>query len=223
MITISEGAEVVFDGPGIDADLGNADAGQFGIVGLRDAKITFKSGEFKAGWYGFSTNGNQENAPEVHLDGGRFISTTDYAVYLPSRGKTYISGDTYIDGYTGGIAVQNGEIYISGNPIITTAGAASQITATYSDGTSVLENLNASLNLNARYGNIVCRISGGKFIGGAGVAVAVGTAHNVDLKISGGAFSQPVDAAWLEEGYVCKTEANAEGLYEVVKADVAVG
>ena len=224
VIKLVEGAEVIFDGPGIDTVLADADAGQFGIAAFDNAKVTFKSGQFKAGWFAYAGNGNSGNATEVHIEGGRFISEYDYACYFPDAGKRYISGDAYIDGLTGAVAVNNGELYISGNPTITTKGAASAIQATYSDGTATMETENAALNLNAKYGDVICRISGGKFIGGSGVAIATGATHSIDLKISGGAFSQPItNSDWLEDGYVCKSEANSEGLYEVVKSDTAVG
>lgn len=218
VITITTGSDVTFDGPGIDSVLADANAGQFGIVALKDAKVTFNNGEFNGGWYAYSSNGTNGNAPDVTIHGGKFTSAYDYAIYKPDAGTLTIDGDAYIDGLVGAISVNAGSVYISGNPTITTQGANSPVTDTYSDGTSTMETMAAALNLNARYGDVVCRISGGKFFGGDGVTIATGATHNVDLKISGGAFSAPItNENWLEDGYVCSEEKNSDGLYEVVK------
>ena len=91
-------------------------------------------------------------------------------------------------------------------------------TADAGDGTGGLGN--AVMNLNARYGDINCEITGGTFIatGDDTILIATGTSHAVNLRITGGKFSSKPNSEWIPEGWLCTNEPDEEGLYEVYKA-----
>ena len=113
------------------------------------------------------------------------------------------------------MAANNGTIEINGGTFIVAGGGD---TGTWSDGTSGLAD--SCINLNARYGAVTCRITGGTFDATAEGAslFTIGTKNAVDLKISGGTFSENLNPVWLETGYVCVADNANPGFFKVVKA-----
>lgn len=216
-IAVKENGELTFDGSGIYAVVDNepVDNGQFGVKVMDNGKLTINDGDFKAGWYCVSGIGNATSADAlVTINGGSFISAVDYAIYHPDPGKFVINGGTFKGG-AGAIAVQNGILEINGGNFYVLGDGD---TGNWANGTSGLDNV--TLNLNAKYGDVVCRITGGTFHAEANetTMIHIGTQHNVDLKISGGKFTEKPDAAWIAEGFVCTEEPDADGFYEVVAA-----
>ena len=215
VVGITTGGEVTFNGGGVSAVVADdpVNKGQFGITVYGDGKLTVNDGEFKAGWYCISGNGSQTNMNSVtEINGGTFTSVADYAIYHPHAGSLIIN-DGYISGAAGAIAANNGYIEINGGTIAVLGGGD---TGDSSDGTGGLGN--AAINLNARYGDIVCRIYGGTFIADDdNIMIATGTAHNVDLQIFGGRFTSKPDASWLAEGCTCTDTPDAEGYYVVTQ------
>lgn len=215
VVRVTNDAEVTFNGSGVNAVMDDpVNKGQFGVCVYDAAKLTVNEGNFETGWYCVSGNGSTTGADAVTtINGGTLTSVADYAIYHPHPGKLVVNGGTIV-GSAGAIAANAGVIEITGGKLISTGGGD---TGDASDGTGGLGN--AVLNLNARYGDIKCIISGGTFItkGEDTILVAIGSAHAVDLKIIGGKFSSKPNAEWIPEGYAVTNEADAEGLYEVYK------
>ena len=185
--------------------------GQFGIGVYDDAKLTVNNGNFVTGWYCVSGNGTSKS-PEsiVEINGGTFTSITDYAIYHPQAGKLVINGGTFA-GAAGAIAVNNGEVLITGGKFTVRGGGD---TGNWSDGTSGLDNV--AINLNAKYGDVKCVITGGEFHATAAgtILISTGTAHTVDLKIMGGKFTSKPNDEWIAEGYMVSGEP-IDGFYVV--------
>ena len=214
VISVRDQGEVVFNGSGVDAVIEDdpVNKGQFGVCAYQDAKVTINAGEFRTGWYCVTGNGSSTSANSVTtINGGKLTSVADYAIYHPHAGKLVINGGI-IEGAAGAIAAQNGTIEINGGTIKAIGGGD---TGNASDGTGGLGN--AAINLNARYGDIVCRITGGTFIATAEdtIMINIGSAHNVDLQITGGKFTTKPKAEWVPEGYTIVDLP--DGLFEVVR------
>ena len=208
--------ELVFDGSGVDAVVEEdpVNKGQFGVVVDQSSKVTINAGDFRTGWYCVAGNGTTTAADSVvEINGGTLRSVTDYAIYHPQPGKLIINGGD-IAGAAGALAANNGDIEINGGKFAVLGGGD---TGTSGDGTSGLTDV--AVNLNAKYGDIKCRITGGEFHATAAgtIMIKTGTAHNVDLKISGGKFTAKPNDEWLEEGYLSTNEPDADGFYVVYK------
>ena len=217
IISVREGGELTFEGSGISAVIEEdpVNSGQFGVVVADDGKLTVNDGSFTAGWYCVSGIGNMTTADSVvTINGGEFTSVADYAIYHPDPGKLVINGGI-IKGAAGAVAANNGTIEINGGEFSVLGGGN---TGEWENGTSGLTDV--ALNLNARYGDIVCRITGGTFYATAAgtIMIKTGTAHNVDLQISGGRFTSRPNEEWIAEGYVCTDTQDAEGFYAVIPA-----
>jgi hypothetical protein len=186
---------------------------------MADGSIEFNDGEIEAGWYGLSGNGAKTNADsEFVVNGGKIVSTSDFAIYLPHPG-TVVINDGIVAGAAGGISANNGTIYIHGGTV-TSKGNGD--TGTWSDGTS--GQANAAINLNGRYGPVALYIDGGYITAENGAAIVIaGTKNPVTVKISGGFFSAPVEAEWCADGYIPTTEPNEDGYYTVVKEETVEG
>ena len=214
VIGVLAGGEIVFNGSGVSAVIAEdtANKGQFGVCVYGDGKVTVNNGEFEAGWYCISGNGSTTNADSViEINDGTFTSVADYAIYHPQAGKLIINGGT-ISGASGALAANNGVIEINGGDFSVLGGGA---TGNWGDGTSGLGDV--AINLNAKYGDITCRITGGTFHATAAgtIMIQTGTTHTVDLKISGGKFSSKPEDAWIADGYVCSRKPDADGYYTV--------
>ena len=217
VISVRNNGELVFDGSGISAVIEDdpVNKGQFGITLFQDSKLTINDGTFTAGWYCVTGNGSGTGADSVvEINGGELISVADYAIYHPQPGKLIINGGI-IKGAAGAIAANNGIIEINGGEFSVLGGGD---TGEWSDGTSGLADV--AINLNAKYGDIVCRITGGTFFATASgtIMIRTGSAHTVDLKISGGRFTSKPNDEWIAEGFTCTAEPDAEGFYNVVAA-----
>jgi hypothetical protein len=214
IITVNAGGSLTFNGGGIDAVIEDdpVNKGQFGICTYGDGQLTINDGNFTAGWYCVSGNGSTTNADAVTtINGGNFMSTADYAIYHPHAGTLVIT-DGHIIGAAGALAANNGTIEISGGYLAVAGGGD---TGDASDGTGGLGE--ALFNLNARYGDVTCTITGGTFVAPADIPLfAVGTSHNVNLQISGGKFSAKPNAAYIADGYTVTNEPDSEGYFEVI-------
>ena len=222
VIKLAAGSDVTFNGSGIDTVLEDANKGHFGVGVFDNANVTFNAGDFNAGWYSLATNGGSQNRDacgNITINGGKFTSAYDFCLYFPANDVYTINGGTF-DGPAGCVSINAGELYINGGTFSTT-GEGSKTTEVYSsDGT--YNSIASCLNLNARYNDVKCRITGGTFISGNNevAVITIGAAHNTDLKISGGYFSAPIiNEDWLEEGYSCTKQKNSDGLYYVDKTD----
>lgn len=216
IVRVNGDGELVFNGSGVEAIIRSdpVNKGQFGVTIYDSAKLTINDGIFNTGWYCVAGNGSTtgENAVTV-INGGTLRSVADYAIYHPHKGKLIVNGGTIV-GAAGAIAANAGTIEINGGEF---AVLGNGDTGEWADGTSGLGN--AALNLNAKYGDVKCIITGGKFHATASgtIMIATGSAHNVDLKIFGGEFTNKPEPEWIAEGYLCTNEPNEEGFYKVYK------
>jgi len=215
--SVEKDGELTIEGINVSAVLEDdpVNKGQFGVLVMSNGKLTVNDGNFQTGWYCVSGNGAKTTADSVTtINGGEFTSVADYAIYHPQPGNLVINGGV-IKGAAGAIAANNGIIEINGGEFSVLGGGD---TGNWSDGTSGLSDV--ALNLNARYGDVVCRITGGTFYATASgtIMIKTGNNHTVDLKISGGNFTQKPNDEWIAEGYVCSETANAEGFYTVTAA-----
>ena len=215
-IMVKQDGELTINGSGISAVAEDpADNGQFGIKVTGNGKLTINDGNFTAGWYCVSGHGTDTNADaEIEINGGTFVSVTDYTVYEPFPGKITINGGSF-SGAAGAIAVNNGTLIINGGDFAVLGGGE---TGDWVNGTGGLTDV--AINLNAKYGDVICRITGGTFHAteAGTIMIQTGTAHNVDLQISGGSFTAKPEAEWIVEGFVCTEEADENGLFHVVAA-----
>lgn len=213
VLSVEKNGTVTFNGSGVSAVIADdtVNKGQFGIRVYDNGKVIVNKGTFEAGWYCIS--GIETDSDSViEINGGTFNSAVDYAIYQPHAGELVINGGE-ISGASGAIAVNNGIVEINGGTF-TVLGNGN--TGNFEDVTSGLVG-NVAINLNAKYGNVVCLITGGTFIARAENTslIRVGTAHTVDLKITGGKFTSKPDAAWIATGYKVSDTADANGFYTV--------
>ena len=220
-IQVRDGGELVLNGSGLSAVVADdpVNKGQFGVCVFGPSKVTMNDGDIKAGWYGISGNGtNQNTSSEIEINAGAITSVADYAIYHPQKGKLTINGGV-IDGAAGAICMNSGDLVINAGRL---QSFGTGDTGSWSDGTGGLGN--AVLNLAAKYGPVTCVITGGTFAtSGNAILIATGTKYSVDIQISGGNFSSKPDAAWIAEGYVCTEEPDDDGFYTVVPAPITDG
>ena len=217
VIQVNGDGELTFTASGIKAVIADdpVNKGQFGVCIYDNAKLNIYGGEFEAGWYCVSGNGSKTSANAVTtIRGGRMESYADYAIYHPHAGKLVITGGEIVGG-AGAIAANAGSIEISGGKFKCSGGGD---TGSWSDGTGGLGE--AVINLNARYGDVTCLITGGEFsVPELNTTIKLfnvnTTAHNVTLKILGGKFNRKPDAAYIPEGYKCSDSTDSFGFYEV--------
>ena len=200
--SIGEDALIVIESGYIDASSFTDDPsneGQFGIGVVRGGDVIINGGTITAGWYAISGNGtNKTQNSVIEIHGGELISTSDYAVYLPHSGSTYIDGG-FIYGASGGVTIQRGNLEVSGDAIITSYDTGD--TGDWGDGTGGLGN--AALNVNARYGNCDVAISGGIITSrGNALTIAQNASYTSSILITGGQFSSDV-GEYCPSGYSC--------------------
>ena len=217
VMSVRSGGSLTINDGGIEAVIEDdpVNKGQFGVCVYNDADLTINGGDFTAGWYCVSGNGNsKETDSTVTINDGKFVSTVDYAIYHPQAGKLVINGGE-IAGGAGAIAANNGTIEINGGKFTVYGGGD---TGSFGDGTSGLTDV--AINLNAKYGNVVCRITGGEFYATAAgtILIKTGNTYTVDLQISGGKFTSKPEDTWIAKGYKCSDDPDVNGFYVVTKA-----
>ena len=214
VINVKDGGTLNYNGGTINAVLDNpVEQGQFGIKAIGTSTVNINGGNINTGWYGVSTHGTQTNSDTViNINGGKFNSVSDYAVYIP-KGNLIVN-DGEITGAAGAVSCNGGSITINGGIFKCSGGGD---TGDWVDGTSGMSN--AAINLNGKYSAVTCNIHGGKFISlDADPIIIAGTTHPVNITIDGGLFSQIPAAEYIADGYMVTEEPNAEGFYEVIPA-----
>ena len=187
-----------------------ANKGQFAVVIAAGGKVTVEGGQIKAGWYAISNNGLNSGSTII-VSGGELISTADYAIYNPSANSTVTVSGGVVYGAAGGIAMNRGELTVTGGTITSKDQGT---TGTWGDGTGGLSN--AAISASGKYESVEVEISGGTIIAeGTAVMITNGTTNPVEVAISGGQFSHVVPAEYCAEGFAPVTEPNAQGKYEV--------
>ena len=205
---IGEDASLTMEGGYIYAVRDDAvNNGQFGVALNDGADFTMTGGKIEAGWYAIAGQGNnstQNSVIEIH--GGELISTSDYAIYLPQSGTTYITGGT-VNGAAGAVSIRRGTLNISGDAVLRSNGEG--YTGDWGDGTG--KQPNCGIMVDPAYGACTVNISGGtistvqdamKFKQDAKYA------SESTVQVSAGTFSDPTPLAFL------KKEANVKVVLE---------
>jgi hypothetical protein len=195
------------------------DKGQFAVTVGQNGTVNIKGGTIKAGWYTVAGNGTDTTDNTINITGGNLISTTDYSLYLPQGGTTKISGGV-IDGGAGAISMNRGKLNITGGKFYN---RGTGDTGNWSDGTGGQSKY--AVNVLAKYGDCQVDISGGEFYSPAvNPTLNTGSANAIDLKVSGGHFSDNSASSYLTEGYkfvsfdsnetydVCSEEKNSDSV-----------
>lgn len=194
--------------------------GQFGIGVGTNGKVTINGGEIKAGWYAVSNNAN-DSGSEITVNGGTLISTADYAIYNPGKGSSLtVTGGT-IYGEAGGIAMFQGDLFVSGGTI-TSKGRGD--TGEWGDGTGNLSNAALYVGTErAGYGDVSATIEGGLFTaeGNAVVLNSANGKYSIKLGLKGGSFSSD-PSEYVAEGYVAEKKDYSYVVRALKDNDVAV-
>ena len=199
----------------IDSDPANL--GQFAVVIAAGGKVTVEGGQIKAGWYAISNNGLNSGSTII-VSGGELISTADFAIYNPAKESTVTVSGGVVYGAAGGIAMNRGELTVTGGTITSKDQGT---TGTWGDGTGGLSN--AAISASGKYESVEVEISGGTIIAeGTAVMITNGTTNPVEIAISGGQFSHVVPAEYCAPGFAPVTEPNTQGKYEVEEAPFIV-
>ena len=195
-----------------------ANLGQFAVVLGAGGKATIEGGQIKAGWYAISNNGNNTGSTII-VSGGELISTADFAIYNPAKESTVTVSGGVVYGAAGGIAMNRGELTVTGGTITSKDQGT---TGTWGDGTGGMSN--AAISASGKYESVEVEISGGTIIAeGTAVMITNGTTNPVEVAISGGQFSHVVPAEYCAEGFAPVTTPNAQGKYEVIALGVIRG
>ncbi len=200
----------------IDSDPANL--GQFAVVIAAGGKVTVEGGQIKAGWYAISNNGNNTGSTII-VSGGELISTADFAIYNPAKESTVTVSGGVVYGAAGGIAMNRGELTVTGGTITSKDQGT---TGTWGDGTGGLSN--AAISASGKYESVNVEISGGTIVAdGTAVMITNGTTNPVEIAISGGQFSHVVPAEYCAKDFIPVTTPNAQGKYEVIAAGIIRG
>ena len=195
-----------------------ANLGQFAVVLGAGGKATIEGGQIKAGWYAISNNGNNTGSTII-VSGGELISTADFAIYNPAKESTVTVSGGVVYGAAGGIAMNRGELTVTGGTITSKDQGT---TGTWGDGTGGLSN--AAISASGKYESVEVEISGGTIIAeGTAVMITNGTTNPVEVAISGGQFSHVVPAEYCADGFAPVTTPNAQGKYEVIPVGILHG
>lgn len=182
--------------------------GQYGIVLGDGGDFTMTGGKIEAGWYAISGNGLNTGESTINISAGELISAADYAVYLPHKGTTTISGGK-INGGAGGVAIQRGTLSISGTAEILSTDEGN--TGNWTDGTGNLGN--AALVVAAKYDDCTVNITGGTFSSlknAALIDASTVTTHAKVINVSGGTFSDTGVLDYLTDNANVKVLLNAD-------------
>lgn len=186
-----------------------ANKGQYGVGVYDGGDFTMTGGKIEAGWFAVAGNGNDKTQNSIiKIEGGELISTADYAIYLPHKGSTTISGGK-INGATGGVAIQRGTLVISDNAQILSTDEGN--TGNWTDGTGNLGN--AALVVAAKYDDCTVNITGGTFSSlknAALIDASTVTTHAKVINVSGGTFSDTGVLDYLTDNANVKVLLNAD-------------
>lgn len=187
-----------------------ADNGQFGIGAYDNSTVTINGGTVESGWYAIAGNGSGVQTTAITINGGKLVSTSDYAIYHPQFGTLTINDGAVVYGAAGAIAMKRGNLVVNGGTM-TSKGIGD--TGNWGDGTGNLGN--AALNFCAPYGDVTAIIKGGT-ITAEGDAVLIDAqpteGKEVSLAISGGTFSSDV-SKYCAAGFTATP--NADGTYGI--------
>lgn len=180
--------------------------GHFGVEVWGNGSVIINGGEIEAGWYAIAGSGTEKLTANtnVTINGGTIVSTNDFAIYNPQKGKVTVNAGT-IYGNSGGIAMKSGDLEVNGGTI-TSKGTGD--TGNWGDGTGNLDN--AAINFQERYADVSATINGGT-ITAEGNALAVdapSTDKGLDITIKGGTFSGETASIepYVDEGSLAKDE-----------------
>lgn len=183
--------------------------GHFGVEVWGNGSVIINGGEIEAGWYAIAGSGTEKLTANtnVTINGGTIVSTNDFAIYNPQKGKVTVNAGT-IYGNAGGIAMKSGDLEVNGGTI-TSKGTGD--TGNWGDGTGNLEN--AAINFQNRYADVSATINGGT-ITAEGNALAVDApaptteTSPVAITIKGGTFSGETASIepYVDEGSLAKDE-----------------
>ena len=181
--------------------------GQFGVALNDGADFTMTGGKIEAGWYAIAGHGdNSTQNSVIKIQGGELISTSDYAIYLPQSGTTYITGGT-VNGAAGAVSIRRGTLNISGDAVLQSNGEG--YTGDWGDGTG--KQPNCGIMVDPAYGACTVNISGGT-VSTAQDAMKFKQdakyASESTVQVSAGTFSDPTPLAFL------KKEANVKVVLE---------
>lgn len=179
--------------------------GHFGVEVWGNGSVIINGGEIETGWYAIAGSGTEKQTANtnVTINGGTIVSTNDFAIYNPQKGKVTVNAGT-IYGNAGGIAMKSGDLEVNGGTI-TSKGTGD--TGNWGDGTGNLEN--AAINFQNRYADVTATINGGT-ITAEGNALAVdapSTDKGLDITIKGGTFSGETASIepYVDEGSLVKS------------------
>ena len=194
----------------LDSNGNYVDKGLFGIGIWEGATAIINGGQIKVGWYCIAGNGNDfAKTSTIIINGGKLISVSDYALYLPHNGITTINGGV-IDGAAGAISLNRGSLTINGGSF---SSDGTGDVGTWGDGTGANTN-NALINSEAKYGDVAITVNGGNYNVQKLSVFAVGTNHNSSISITSGTYNKYIDK-WVVTGYSCVD--NGDGTWSVVK------
>lgn len=192
-----------------DGTLASADSY---VVALFDATLNMTGGKLVAR-DAFAISGNFTVGPQyVVISGGEIISNAEYAIYIPGdpEGKSTvtISGNPTIKGAGGAIGMNGGSLAISGGTFISD-GTIGTRPGDLGNGSNGFHD--AVLGLPSAYVDTNVVITGGTFTANGEAELiwttdtckALGASGTCDLglTISGGTFSNELDAAYIAENH----------------------
>ena len=200
--------------------------GQYGVGVWKNSSATINGGTIKSGWYCVASNGSKDETgayvgdkANITVNGGKLISTADYAIYAPSVNGTVTIAGGEVVGATGAVAMRAGDLIVNGGTLGTDKTSS---TGTWADGTGNIGNAVIALASGSKtaYGSINARIHGGeiKLLNGAEDPLFIINKGDKDLKftIDGGAFSEDISTTYKDYLDSKATVAkNADNLYEV--------
>jgi hypothetical protein len=218
---------------------GSISSAGYGVGLLGYPTATIEGGKIEAEAFALAGNGTYySDRVDYKISGGELISTNAYAIYLPNKTNTEISGTAKISGW-GAVDLQRGTLSISGNAELTADATEAAVIPNDGDGTAGLQF--AAVNISARYGDLTLNITGGKFTARNHASIIDNTyngaltSNSRTVNITGGYFSSDpssvkikllVNGSWVEQesksflstGY--KAVGPTDGYYQVV-ADTA--
>lgn len=200
--------------------------GQYGVGVWKNSSATINGGTIKSGWYCVASNGSKDETgayvgdkANITVNGGKLISTADYAIYAPSVNGTVTIAGGEVVGATGAVAMRAGDLIVNGGTLGTDKTSS---TGTWADGTGNIGNAVIALASGSKtaYGSINARIHGGeiKLLNGAEDPLFIINKGDKDLKftIDGGTFSEDISTTYKDYLDSKATVAkNADNLYEV--------